>query len=300
GSTFSFPAAGLNFPRLKWQVSTFGERIPLENTVPQGPWSELLKQPVGKFQQAAAPPGLFFDADTADLFEDVRPGEKPVPLLVSGRIVGSNHGQEHLDLALALNGIVVSTTRTYGRANAERSFMLIAPVGALEHGRNPLAIFAIESRGRQALLHPIPSSEPPDLRIARNGSAGEVLTSASGASIPIVDDGIVGRLQHVDERGKMVALRGWAVDLVEKRPASSVLVFSNGKLIHSGFPARQSPGVVKRFKSDKLLYSGFYLEVPQTGMDSANGTLRLFAISRGVASELEIRDSLRDHTGRAK
>ncbi|HEX2512483.1 MAG TPA: hypothetical protein VHK44_07795, partial [Xanthobacteraceae bacterium] len=79
-------------------------------------------------------------------------------------------------------------------------------------------------------------------------------------------------------------------DLVEKRPASSVLVFSNGKLIHSGFPALRSRSVAKRFKSDNLLYSGFHFEVPKSGIDLANGSLRLFAISRGVASEMEISD----------
>jgi hypothetical protein len=288
GSTFRFPAAKLNFPRLKWQVSTFGERIPLEQTVPRGQWPQLLRRPVVDLQQAIAPPGLLFDADTAELFEDVRPGEKAVPMLVSGRIVAPDHQREPIDLALALNGVVVSTTRTFSRTNAELSFMLIAPVGALERGPNSLAIFATENLGGQALLRPIPSRAQPDFRIAENGAAGEVLTSASGASIPIVDDDIKGALQSIEERGGMVALQGWAVDLVEKRPASSVLVFSNGRLIHSGFPARRSGGVARRFKSDSLLYSGFYFELPGSRIDLSNGTLRLFAVSRGVASEVKI------------
>ena len=290
GSTFRFPAARLTFPRLPWQVRTFGDHIPLDKTVPRGPWPELLGRRVVELQQAIAPPGLLFDADTTELFEDVRLGEKPVPMLVSGRIVAPEHRQEPIDLALAVNGVVVSTTRTFSRPSAELSFMLIAPVGALKDGRNSLEIFATESLGGQALLRTIPSRTQPDLRIAENGSAGEVLTSASGASIPIVDDGVMGRLQQVEERGEMVALQGWAIDLVEKRPASSVLVFSNGKLIHSGFPALRSRSVAKQFKSDNLLYSGFHFEVPKSGIDLANGSLRLFAISRGVASEMEISD----------
>ena len=287
GSTFRFPAASLTFPRLPWQVSMFGDRLPLEKTVPRGRWPELLSRPVVELPQEVAPPGLLFDADTAELFEDVQPGEKPLPMLVSGRIVAPDHGQEQMDLALALDGVVVSTTRTFSRPNAEMSFMLIAPVGALQNGRNSLQIFAIERQGGQALLRPIPSRKQPDFSIARNGSR-EVLTSASGAFIPIRDDGVMGRLQDVEERGGMVALQGWAVDLVEKRPASSVLVFSNGKLIHFGFPSRRSRGVARRFKSDSLLYSGFYFEVPRSRIDLSNGTLRLFAVSRGIAAEVKI------------
>jgi hypothetical protein len=273
-------------------VFTFGDRIPLEKTVPRGPGPELLKRPVGEVQQAASPPGLFFDADTAEMFEDVRRGERPLPMLVSGRIVGPDRGQEHLDLALALNGVVVSTTRTFSQPNAERSFLLIAPVGALKQGRNALEIFAIESSGGQAVLLPIPSREQPDFSIAQNDSGGEVLTSASGAPIPILNDGIMGRLQVIEERGGMIALQGWAVDLKEKRPASSVLVFSDGKLIHSGFPAQRSGGAARRFKSDSFLYSGFYFEVPKSRIDLSNGALRLFAISRGIASEMKISDQL--------
>jgi hypothetical protein len=172
GSTMRFPASDVtSYPRLGWQVEKFGMRTPLEDTVVRGPWPALQGQSLHSLAQAEPLHDLFVDSDAADLFANVRLHEGPLPVFLGGRIVWSGQVRRQLCLAAAVNGVIVSTTRTFGEPDGSTTFILTVPVSALKDGRNTVDIFDIEQKDGQPLLRRIMPLRQPELRNARHGRA---------------------------------------------------------------------------------------------------------------------------------
>jgi hypothetical protein len=197
-------------------------------------------------------------------------------------MVSSDHTRRQQSLALAVNGVIVSTTQTFGALDGSTSFILTVPVSALKNGWNAVDIFEIEHPDGQPLLRRIMPLRQPEMRIARNGSDEEILLSPTGNSIPVRPDSAKGRLEAFEETGEFIILRGWAADLIEEKAASSVLIFADSKLVYSG-----SPTISNTFHSASRLSSGFYLTIPKSRIQFPPNQLRFFDISNGVAGELE-------------
>jgi Sulfatase len=282
GDVMRFPASDVtSYPRLAWQVEKFGVRTPLDATVVRGPWPALLGQSLRSLALSMPRPDLFVDSDTENLFADVRLQEGPLPVFLGGRIVSSDHTRRHLSLALAVNGMIVSTTQTFAALDASTSFILTVPVSALKNGWNAVDIFEIEHPDGQPLLRRIMPLRQPEMRIAHNGSDEEVLISPTGNSIPVRPDSVKGRLEAFEVKGEFIILRGRAADLIEEKAASSVLIFADNKLVYSG-----SPTISNTFQSASRLSSGFYLAIPRSQIQFLPDQLRFFDISNGVAGEL--------------
>jgi hypothetical protein len=127
------------------------------------------------------------------------------------------------------------------------------------------------------------------MQIARNGSGEEVLLSPTGNSIAVRPGSVKGQVEAFEETSETFILKGWAADVIEKRAASSVLIFSDGKLVYSGSPTIKNLNIADTLQSDSLLHSGFHLAIPKPQMHVSSDHLRLFGLSNGVAGELEFR-----------
>jgi hypothetical protein len=89
---------------------------------------------------------------TADLHQDefVSGGDAPVPALVSGDLAG-DAARGGVDLAIAVNGRIAATTRSFETGLGVR-FATLVPERVLRDGRNRVAVYRVAGGGRMSLL----------------------------------------------------------------------------------------------------------------------------------------------------
>lgn len=106
------------------------------------------------------------------------------------------------------------------------------------------------------------------------------------AVIPILSQTVRGYVDKIEVRADQLVLAGWAADLTHAEPAARILIFENGKLIHTGAPNIDRPDVVRIHYTPALLHSGFEYVLPwrRSGQPPQ---LQIFGVSsRRHASEL--------------
>jgi hypothetical protein len=84
-------------------------------------------------------------------------------------------------------------------------------------------------------------------------------------------------------------LAGWAVDLVRREAATSVLVFVDGALLYSGRPNAVRADVAASLGAPAFERAGFSFALPLEWLEGrADPEVRLFALSsQGAATELK-------------
>ena len=110
-----------------------------------------------------------------------------------------------------------------------------------------------------------------------------------GVEIPVQKWAVNGHLGNMilKEDGD-VEFRGWAFDVRNSRLPDEVLVSYDGENIYFGQTNVKRPGIA-RIYGDKALASGFRFLLPFDlfkDKEIDNSKIRLFAVSNGVASEL--------------
>jgi hypothetical protein len=82
-----------------------------------------------------------------------------------------------------------------------------------------------------------------------------------------------------------LAVEGWAIDPEARTSASRVLVFLDERLLAGARP-RLPRSDVAQSHGPRTRLSGFRLSIARLGATEAAGRVRVFAVSRGRASEL--------------
>ena len=116
---------------------------------PEAP--RLVGRPADAFGSASRS-GVRAELDAPDLFGDVDPGSGVVPARITGRLEGA--GDEPLPLAVAVNGAVEATTRTF-ELDGETRFAALVPPSAFREGENEVAVYAIRGAGPTVTLEPL-------------------------------------------------------------------------------------------------------------------------------------------------
>lgn len=113
--------------------------------------------------------------------------------------------------------------------------------------------------------------------------------STDGIDIPVQKRAVTGHLDKMIFKDKVhVEFHGWVFDARNSRLPDKILLSYDGDNIYSGQTKVKRPGVAKVY-GDKALASGFIFVVPRTLFKDKkinNSKIRLFAVSSGVASEL--------------
>ena len=247
---------------------------------PFGPSSQLVGRVVSALDVTTAP-GARLRLDGETLFANVKRASEFVPARIAGEVDGLSLASG-APLAVALNGRVAATTRTFVLDGRSR-FAVLVPESAFRDGRNTVDVFAISTAGgRTRLLRVGGTANGADYALAANSRA---LTSPSGARVPIVPGRIGGRIESATREGGTVRVKGWAADVRDGALVDRVVLFSDGKLIFS------SATTVYRWDVDEVRNMapaarvGFVAELPAT--DVRGKQLRAFAVRHGVASELD-------------
>jgi hypothetical protein len=115
-----------------------------------GPQPELRGRQVSDLRVAPAAARASIDSKISRLLDSLPAGSDVVPAQVMGSIRGPG-ATANLPLALAVNGRIAATTRTYRDGSTVR-YSAMAPESALHPGRNEIELFWIaQSRGRLVL-----------------------------------------------------------------------------------------------------------------------------------------------------
>lgn len=273
-----------------------GAGIPLEDTAVAGPHADLIGRELTALPVAGTAQDVRLTAAALPQFERVDLNSGFLPALLRGYVRTKRTRAASLDLAIALNGRVRTTTTTVERSPGLGYFGVLLPESAFRQGANDLQVFVVdESTGFLRLLGvvtPIPRAA----RIDRDETNTERLVVNGGGTIPIRPDVVQGWVDRIDnDPAWVVRLAGWAADPQASRPAASVLIVADDELVFSGTPAFDRDDVAAAYRQDGIRASGFAIEMPGDLLEGTDGPIRVFGLSEGgIASELKLSDQALD------
>ena len=116
---------------------------------------------------------------------------------------------------------------------------------------------------------------------------GRSITRSDGVRIRLVEGGIGGWVDFTREAGDAVAFGGWAADFVRGSPADRVVVFADGRSAYVGSTGVEREDLAANLGS-RFRNAGFRFRVPRARLVEGDerSTVRVFALARGVAAEL--------------
>ncbi|MEK6276083.1 MAG: sulfatase-like hydrolase/transferase [Actinomycetota bacterium] len=279
GKPVSVPLSTLLTERraaLARQIAVFGTGS-RERLYRIGPYRRLLGKRV--LGLAAEPTDLRVEIDQAQLLNTVDLRSEIIPAYVTGRIQGGSGQGENL--AVALNGTIVATTRTYDDSGEER-FAALVPERMLHTGSNPVDLFGVSGTNERPVLQRLRASSSTLVILKRDGR--EVIETDEGAGLGIVSGALSGKV-HAVTPGESVILGGWAADLDGQQAADSVAVFLDGRsvLVLPVYLRQQT--IEDRYGIQK---TGFRAELPKRLLPAwgQGYRLRILALRGDVASEL--------------
>jgi len=168
-------------------------------------------------------------------------------------------------------------------------FKYLFSIGMLKNiNPSEMRVFAMSKRGEASELQHIIKSQPKvTYTLTESGRQGEIITSSNGASIPVIQNALVGYLDVVDVKNDYVQVSGWAADVKNSQIPAAIMIFANGEFFYSGGFNLNRPDVVKAYGKSALKKSGFVyrflVKINETDILEA----RIFAVSKkGVATEL--------------
>ena len=172
-----------------------------------------------------------------------------VPTFISGRLE-LPPGVSDDDLLLAVNGTVAGTGFVIRDSDTSGEIRGLLGEDLVKEGSNDVAILVPDPQGEGWLV----------------GAAADITVdyvADDGHHLELSPEGDkrleIGAVQ--DTPGGWV-VKGWAADVKEKLTADRIYVFAGDKLLASGPPNLDNANVVRWFKSDKLLHSGYTFDIP--------------------------------------
>ena len=210
---------------------------------------------------------------------------------IPARIKGSLSLKEDIagpiHLAIAVNSMVCAVTQTFWHKRKMAQFSAMVPESAFQKGKNRVEVFLISQGKVNVHLVRTKSQEAVTYSIGKSDKHTEIIVSSKGESIPVVPNAIRGSLDVADIRGDFVVFSGWVADVERSRIPEAVLIFLNGNFIYSGTTDVGRPDVVEYFNNSALYKTGFkFLFSSSIIKESATPEVRLFAVMKGVASEI--------------
>jgi hypothetical protein len=182
---------------------------------------------------------------------------------------------EPIDLAVAVNGKVWATTRSF-LGGEEHHFSVIVPESHFRNGNNQLDVFEIVDGGA-TLAHLSRKTLDGTLSLI-NTPEFEALRTPQGFVVPIRSDGLHGYLETVELAAGSLRLRGWALD-GDLGPPTQFAVFAGSQFLSAGPPLARRPDLVKVLKAPAPAIAGIesFFPVPERAGNDPS-TIRVFAL----------------------
>jgi hypothetical protein len=220
-----------------------------------------------------------------ELFASVDLSTGLAPTFLEGKLIGAT--QDRGELAIAVDGTIAAVTWTFPM-NSQIRFAAMVPEAALRPGRPAVDVFVVRGRGSGRSLEEIPNR---DLSYALVASEGrEAIRPTVGAAIPINGRAIKGTFT-VARRSGSFEFTGWAANAATNRLPRSLIVFADGRQV---FGSRLDGIRAHAVLGDRITKKnlGFAFALPPGLLPKpSTGSVRVFALDLGVASELRYRGS---------
>jgi hypothetical protein len=255
-----------------------------------GPENRLIGTRVTDHEVRQNAPGMQVLSESFLSLQSVAPNRAFVPVLITGRVEQEPPAIGPLPLAIAVNGVVHSVTRTTTAYGAAHYFAAIVPEAAIHAGANVLEVFAIEETLPAVRLARMSSDLGGGLTIAR-GPNGETLSTRDGRSIPISPH-VIGVIDRIEAKRGTVDFQGWALDRRGPGEVRTIVAFSGNTSIACAYPAEPRPDVAAALRAPASTRVSYVLSVER--QDLERRAIRLFGMSRdGLAGELQVSSEAR-------
>lgn len=188
------------------KVELFGEGS-FESLFRLGPHAELIGRAPAELGITDAARGLLL-IDNALLYREIDTSTDFVPLQLWGQWHDHASSAREVPIAVAVNGTVHGTTRTYLDGEFATWFSVVLPPNAFADGANKLDFFEIRRDAGQTTLAPLPREEPDQPLLERSADGVNVVFS-SGERYALVDAPWPGEVEtYLDRSKRLIFLQG--------------------------------------------------------------------------------------------
>jgi len=269
---------------LERKLEIFGAGKPVEDLFSIGDFGRLVGRSTSDFDTSSGSQ-ISVALDDAWVFDNIDVDEPFVPAQITGRLMARAPFDHPVDLAVAVNGTLQATTKTYSLPDEDdfSSFSAMVSDAALTPGRNLVMIFLIEEDGDgDPRLSPVLPGATISYSLRRNqdGTTAAIVGS-DGRMITVKPGAIRGELHRNEE-----TITGIAADITAGRPADSILVFSESQFLFSADVWLPTPSIAKRYEDDRLSKTGFRFTVPKAFLEDGAEPLAIFAVIGSAATEI--------------
>ena len=247
---------------------------------------ELIGHPLASLPTVPQP-GAGVALEQPWFLDRVDPGSGFVPARIVGRLLplaGAASIADQTDLAVAVNGVVRATTRSF-RDGAAVRFGALVPEESFVPGRNVVEVFLVPA-GAEAPLVPTVDRSGPRYRLRRR-AGGEVtgIDATNGTSCTLDPGAVAGGLVPEDWY-----VAGWAQPQGD-RPFAVIMVFVGDELTHVVATGGEPPAGSRAAGVPGRERTGFRFTIPESlrggAADRADtDLLRVFAVAGERCTEL--------------
>jgi len=274
---------------LERKLELFGAGKPLESLYSIGDFGGLVGRRATDLSTASELE-MSVTLEDAWTFENVDLDDTYLPAHIVGHLTARTPFDHPLNLAVAVNGTIQATTKTYSLPGESdfSSFSAMVSESAFFSGRNLIMVYIIEQAGaKDPRLTSVISDTTVTYRLGRNGGGNiSAIVGSDGRTITVKPKAIQGRANRNEE-----TISGMAGDVAAGRPAESILVFSGSQFLFSADVWRPTPSIAKRYGDTRLSKTGFRFTVPKAFLDEIAEPLRIFALIDSTATELSLKSS---------
>jgi hypothetical protein len=253
---------------LSEQLATFGTTT--ADLYRIGPHKELLGRLVSAQHVASSRTGSV-QLENESLLRTVDLRSNLIPTWIQGDLTGV---QPEEDLAIAVNGRIAAVTESFD-AGGQAKFAAMVPDSSMHDGRNDVSVYLVQAGGLEQLRG---SSVITTLR-------GNVIASSGGKSVPVRPGALRGQV-HVTT-GQNFTFTGWASNPALTAKIDAVMVFVDREQVYASKISLIQPHTMLGQAVQHQKFA-FQFELPPALLPKPGSghTVRVFAVRRGVASEL--------------
>lgn len=226
--------------------------------------------------------------DQMDLLNAASSQSDFLPLHLTGSANLNGDSAVPLHFAIAINGVIQAVTRTwpFPVSGEHGRWSAILDERAVPSGPFNVEVFLITEHEGKPILARTKTKDSTLFLVQEHGRL--TIKTREGASFPIVPSELRGAVDYTAVNGEQVVFRGWAVDLKRERLPDSIVAFINGKFFFSVKPHMRRQDILDWLGNPVFAYAGFYRVLPRAFFPQLSSPeIRFFALSEGVASELE-------------
>ncbi len=223
-----------------------------------------------------------------DFLKKVDLSKRLLPAHITGQLhFKEGHPSPQAPLALALNGVVQSTTKTFQGNTPSRTFSFFVPEHALKHGENAVALYEIVPDANGSVSLKQLQERRKESFSFEEKDKDKFIVSNTGKKYRITNEKLRGSVDGTKVKNNAILVWGWAADSRTKTLPESIVGFIDNRFLDSKKTSLTRNEISTSY-GDWALQSGFIFEFPASSFKAKKRSqVRFYALSKdGHASEL--------------